>query len=102
MNKFIDIITTISAKDADGFAVKSDTVIASVRAYFEPRNTTEKWSNHAVFAEATALFRLRKIPGVNVDLTMEIMCENVRYNIISVEDIRGRGMYLEILGKLVQ
>jgi hypothetical protein len=35
MNTFIDIISPTPAKDTEGFAAQSDTVLASVRAFFE-------------------------------------------------------------------
>ena len=101
MNKFIEIVTTSPTKDAEGFTVKGDTVIANIRAYFEPKNSTEKWRNNAVFAEANALFRFRNIPGVIIDTTMFIICGGGRYNIISVEDVRSRGMYMEVFAKAV-
>jgi SPP1 family predicted phage head-tail adaptor len=101
LNSFIEIVSTTPAKDAEGFATQSDTVLASVRAYFEPKNGTEKWRGSAVFAEADALFRFRVIPGLAVTTDMVILCNGKRYNIISVEDMRGRGMYLEVLGKAV-
>jgi hypothetical protein len=54
-----------------------------------------------VLAEASALFRFRKIPGLTVDAAMVIICGGERYNIISAEDVRGRGMYMEVLAKVV-
>ena len=101
LNTKIDIISTTPTKDAEGFATTGDTILASPRAYFEPKNSTEKWHNSAVFAEASALFQFRVIPNLTVDTTMFIICNNERYNIISVEDVRGRGMYIEVLGKAV-
>jgi head-tail adaptor len=101
LNSFIEIVSTTPAKDAEGFATISDTVLASVRAYFEPKNSTEKWRGNAVFAEATALFRFRCIPGITVDTTHIIICDGVRYNILSAEDVRGRGMYVEVIAKAV-
>ena len=101
LNKQIEIVTTSPTKDAEGFTVKGDTVLANVRAYFEPKNSTEKWRNNAVFAEANSLFRFRSIPGLTVDTTMIIICNGERYNIISAEDVRGRGMYIEAFAKAV-
>ena len=101
MNKFIEILTTAATKDAEGFSNIGDTVLAKVRAYFEPKNSTEKWRNNAVFAEASALFRFRAIPGLTVDNTMIIVHGGERYNIISVENVRGRGMYTEVFAKAV-
>ena len=101
MNKQVQIVTTTQTKDSEGFATPSDTVLATVRAYFEPKNSTEKWRNDAVFAEASALFRFRVIPGLAVDTSLFLIYMGKRYNIISVEDVRGRGMYMELIAKAV-
>jgi head-tail adaptor len=102
MNTLIEILTTKPIKDAEGFATTGDTVLANVRAYFEPKNTTEKWRNNAAFAEATALFRFRAIPGIVIDSTIYIICGGDRYRVISAEDVRGRHLYWEILAQKVE
>ena len=99
INDFIEIVSITSAKDTEGFAIPGDNVLANVRAYFEQKNNTEKWRNNAAFAEATVLFRFRAIPGLIVDATMVIIHNGKRYNIISSEDVKGRGMYIEVFGK---
>ncbi len=101
MQSQIELISTAPVKDSEGFVSTGDTVVANVRAYFEPKNSTEKWRNNAAFAEASALFRFRVILGVVIDTTMFIICGGVRYNIISVENVRNRGMYLEVITKAV-
>ena len=101
MNAFIKILSAAHGKDAEGFAIPGDTVLANARAYFEPKNSTEKWRNNAVFAEANALFRFRAIPGLTITTDMFIICNGERYNILSAENVRGRGMYWEVLGKAV-
>ena len=102
MNTPIEIISTTPIKDAEGFVTTGDTVLANVRAYFEPKNATEKWRNNAAFSEASALFRFRAIPGVTVDPTIYIICGGDRYRIISAEDVRGRGRYWEIVAAKVE
>jgi head-tail adaptor len=102
MNSFIDIISNAPVKDADGFVTQGDTILASVRAYKEERNSSERWANRAVFSEASVLFRFRKIPGVEVSPALFIFCEEKRYRITSAEDVRGRGMYVECLCELVE
>jgi len=97
MNTNIDIITTSPVKDPEGFVTKGDRVLASVRAYKEDRHGSERWANMASFSTATALFRFRKIPGLIVDTTMSILCNGTRYRIISAEDVKGRGMYTEVM-----
>ena len=99
MNTFIEIITTEPVKDAEGFVSKGDTVLASVRAYKEERHGNERWANMAAFSTATAMFRFRKIPGLVVDASMYISDGSGRYRIISAEDVRGRGMYVEAMAE---
>jgi head-tail adaptor len=96
-NTFIDIISTVPTKDSEGFSVKSDNILASVRAYFEPKNFTEKWANSATFSKVNALFRLRYIPGLPITPDMVIVSDTGRYKIVSVENIRNRNMYWECL-----
>ncbi len=88
-------------KDAEGFATKTNSILTSIHAYREGRHGSQKWVNRAAFSEATDLFRIRTIPGVTVTTEHVILCDGERYEITSVEDVKGRGMYLEILGKRI-
>ena len=97
MNSFIDIISTEPVKDADGFVNHGDTILTSVRAYFEQKNSTEKWRNMSQSSEVNAMFRLRVVPDLELNNRHVIACEGNRYNIFSVENVKGRGMYLEVL-----
>nr|DAT88715.1 MAG TPA: Putative head tail adaptor [Caudoviricetes sp.] len=99
MNTFIDIISTAPVKDADGFVTNGDHIVASVRAYKEDRHGNERWANMAAFSEATALFRFRKIPGTEITTSLFIIFGDERYRIVSAEDVRGRGMYVEVLAE---
>lgn len=102
MSTFIEIISTAPVKDAEGFAVHGDDVLAGVRAYKEDRHGDGKWANMAAFSSATALFRFRKIPGVAIDTSLYITCADGRYKIISAEDVKGRGMYVEVLAERIE
>lgn len=101
MNTFIYIVKKHINKDEEGFSTETDEILASVRAYREGRHGSEKWANRAVFSEATDLFRFRCIPNLLVTTDMIIVNNNIRFEITSVEDIKGRGMYIEILAKEV-
>jgi len=101
MNTFIELIAVETFQDDEAFAAVKDTIIASIRAYKEDRHGNEKWANRAAFSEATSLFCFRKIPGVEVSTKMVIVCDDGRYEITSVEDVKGRGMYIEALAKKV-
>jgi head-tail adaptor len=99
MNTSIDIVSSAPVKDADGFVDKGDQIVASIRAYKEDRHGNVRWANMAAFSQATALFRFRKIPDVAITTSLFIVCGDERYRIVSVEDVRGRGMYIEVLAE---
>lgn len=102
MNSFIDIISIENIIDEEGFSEKVENVVASVRAYKEDRHGTQKWANMAAFSEATTLFRFRNIPDVNITTKLYILHEGIRYDIVSVENVRERGMYIEVMAKKVE
>jgi len=102
MNAFINITSKEETKDSDGFPTIADVIVASVRAYREYRSGTKRWASRALFSEATNLFRFRCIPGLTVTTAMTIACEGCQFEITSVEDICGRGMYMEVLAKEVK
>jgi hypothetical protein len=99
MNQHIQIIRVHREKDADGIAQPRDEILACVRAYHEQRYGNIRWANRAAFSEATSLFRLRVMPGVAVEPLLIIVCRKKRYEVLSVEEIRGQ--YLEILTKRI-
>lgn len=99
MNALINIALPATVKDEEGFSTLGDSVLASVRAYREGRHGNQKWANRAAFSEATDLFRFRAIPNLEITTAMAIVCDNVRFDITSVEDVSGRGMYVEVLAK---
>lgn len=99
MNGFADIVETRQIKDSEGFSTTQDEVLASVRVYREGRHGSQRWANLAVFSEATDLFRFRCIPGLTITTDQFLICDDCRYDIVSVEDVKGRGMYIEILAK---
>lgn len=101
MNTFIDIIEKVTTKDPEGFRTEVDNIVASVKAYREGRHGNEKWANRASFSEATDLFRFRRIPELTITTAMVIVSKDNRFEITSIEDVKGRGMYIEVLAKEV-
>ena len=101
MNGFADIIITKKIKDSEGFSAMVDEVLASVRVYREGRHGSQRWANLAAFSEATDLFRFRVIPGLTVTTDHILVCDGDRFDITSVENVKGRGMYIEVLAKKV-
>ena len=102
MSAIIDVIRTEQTKDADGFVTSTDTVLASVRAYREDRHGNELWANRAAWSSATSLFRFRMIPGVEIRPSLFIVYSGERFRILSAEDVRGRGMYIEVLAERLE
>ena len=101
MNTVISIAQEVVTKDTEGFATKTDNILVSIHAYREGRHGSQKWVNRAAFSEATDLFRFRVIPGLTVTTAHVIICGGARFSITSVEDVKDRGMYLEVLVKKV-
>lgn len=99
MNGFADIVKTRQVKDSEGFNHSENEALASVRVYREGRHGSQRWANLAAFSEATDLFRFRCIPGLTVTTDQFLICDGERFNIISVENVKGRGMYIEVLAK---
>ena len=66
MTSFIDIGIFKNVKDEEGFANSVYEAVASVRGYREGRHGSQKWANLAAFSEATDMFRIRFIPGVEI------------------------------------
>lgn len=97
----VSILRTETVKDSEGFSSQRDIVLAEVRAYHEARHGSERWANRAAFSEATDLFRFRALPGIELSTALYIRCGGIRYDITSVEDVKGRGMYVEALAKKV-
>lgn len=102
MNTFIDVVQKKITTDSEGFKAETEEVLASVRAYREGRHGSEKWANMAAFSTATDLFRFRTIPNLTVTTDMRILCDGHTFEITSVEDVKGRGMYLEVMAQEVK
>lgn len=102
MNAIVDIVKPTITTDEDGFRITTDEVLATVRAYREGRHGSERWANRASFTDATDLFRMRVIPKLTVGTDMALVCGAERFEITSVEDVKGRGMYVEVLARKVE
>ena len=102
MNTIVDIVKPTITTDEDGFRITTDEVLATVRAYREDRHGSERWANRAAFTDATDLFRFRVIPKLPVTTDMVLVCCEERFEITSVEDVKGRGMYVEVLARKVE
>lgn len=102
MNGFAVIKEIYMDKDSENFAKENELIIASVRCYREGRHGSQRWANLSAFSEATDLFRFRVIPNVKITTDHFIEYQGERFKIVSVENVKGRGMYLEILAKKVE
>ena len=102
MNKKAQIIKIEHTIDSEGFKSRNVETLYPIRVFVEGRHGSERWANLAAFSEATELFRFRKIPGFTLTTKHFILYEGKEYNILSVEDVKGRNMYLEVLAKKVE
>lgn len=102
MNKKAQLCIEREDIDKEGFNFKTVAVVAEMRVFVEGRHGSERWANLAAFTEATELFRFRRIPHLEITTKHYIICEGIRYNILSVENVKGRNMYTEVLAKRVE
>lgn len=102
MNTQIEVIKKTHSTDEDGFAVDSDVVLANVKAYREQRGATEFWANRATFSKATDMFQFRTIPNLKITTDMIIRCDDAEFEILSLDGLRGKGMYIGILASEVK
>lgn len=99
MQTTIAICTRAKTIDADGFPSYTETTLATVRAYMEEKNMSEKWRSSSVFSEADVLFCFRFIPNLTLTTANYIKIGTDRFDITSVENVRQRKMYYEVLAK---
>lgn len=102
MTKKAELLEVSFTTDTEGFSARTVAVLANLRVFVEQKHASERWANLAAFSEATDLFRFRKIPGVTVTTKQLIRFEGNEYNILSVENIKGRNMYIEVMAKMVE
>jgi len=99
MTKKAQLCSISNTIDSEGFSGRSVQVLANIRVFVEGRHGSERWANLAAFSEATELFRFRVIPNITVTTSHYILYENTQYDILSVENVKGRNMYIEVLAK---
>jgi len=99
MNKPAKLCEKTFVTDSEGFSAQRVAILADIRVFVEGRHGSERWANLAAFSEATELFRFRKIPNIKVTTKQYIIFEDEEYDILSVEDVKGRNMYIEVLAK---
>lgn len=89
-------------KDSDGFKNDTDLVLASIHCYREGRHGSKRWVNLSSFTDATDLFRFRAIPNLKITTDYVLEYEGEVFKILSVENVKGKGMYVEVLAKKVE
>ncbi len=102
MNLKATLCEKVTVTDKEGFTSVETRTLANMRVLKEGRHGSVRWANLAAFSEATDLFQFRIIPNVNITPGQIILVDNKEYTILSVENVRGRNMYLEVLAKRVE
>ena len=99
MNTNVQILRHRRGTDEEGFPVDGEEPLFTIRAYKEDRHGTQAWRNRAAYTTATTLFRFRVIPGFLFTNDLFIRCGGENYEIFSWENVRGKGMYMEVLAE---
>ncbi len=101
MNKKALLCKKTNIIDSEGFFRADIKTLAKIRVFVEEKHGSERWANLAAFSEATHIFKFRTIPGVEVTTKEYILYDDIEYNILSVENVKGRNMYVEVMAKKV-
>ena len=102
MNTLISITKEVVTKDAEGFATKGRSGVGiSVRISGKGRTVPRNGSIVPPFQRRRICSRFRIIPTLNVTTAHVILCGDDRFEITSVEGVKGKGMYIEVLAKKV-
>ena len=101
MNKKAQLCAKANIIDSEGFFRPNVAVLAEIRVFVEEKHGSERWANLAAFSEATHIFRFRKIPNLDVTTKHYLIYNGEEYNILFVENVKGRNMYVEAMAKKV-
>lgn len=101
MNKKAYIEECVNNVDEFGFNSLSFEVLKEIKVYVEERHGSLFWANLAKFSEATFLFRFRYFSSIKLIPNLYILYNEERYLILSIENIKSRNMYFEVLAKKV-
>lgn len=101
MNKKALLCSKENIIDSEGFFRADVETLAELRVFVEEKHGSERWANLAAFSEATHIFRFRAIPGLEVTTKEYIIYNDAEYNILSVENVKSRNMYVEVMAKKV-
>ena len=99
MSVFITLLKKVVGKDADGFSEITYGEPIRIRAYKEDKNGSRKWANFAEVSAATSMFQFRFIPGVEITKEYVICYKEETYQIVSVENVRGRNRYVQVMAE---
>lgn len=102
MNKKAKLCERQKTIDSEGFRRANFKVLYEIRVFVEEKHGSERWANLAKFFEATDIFRFRVIPNFKVKTSHFILYNDQEYDILSVENVKGKSMYLEVLAKRVE
>ena len=100
LNETIRIVFPAYGADRDGFRTVSGEMIACIRAGREIKTDVRTVKDDAPFTDETVVFVFRAIPYTTVTTDMVIEKDNVRYRILSVDNIRKR--YLRVRAKRME
>lgn len=99
MNGFADIIITKKIKDSEGFHYGGGSSLLS--AYIGRVVTEVCGGQISPLFPKRLIYSAFVIPNLIVTTEHFIECDGERFHITSVENVKGRGMYIEVLAEKV-
>jgi len=98
----VTILQKVRTKDAEGFTSQTLNVVSTVRCYHEGREGKLLQANLATFTEATDLFQIAKPADFTLSRAYVLECGGKRYEILSVDPLKGRDLYLQVIAKSIE
>ena len=83
----------------NGFSEKTSEIVGTAWSEVKQISGRESEKAGATQTEVRYLFRIRYLPGI--DTTMEILFQEVHYQIVSIDYLRYEKRYVEILAERV-
>ncbi len=101
LNKKIQIVEYIIAKDSDGFETKEEYLVLKTWAQVSNESGTEAQRSNSDFAQIKARFLFRTPPKTKITANMVIKFNGNVYDIAYINDYGYDRLYTEILADLV-
>ena len=97
----LTILQKVRTQDSDGFTSQTENAVAAVPCYHERRDASTRWEHLTTFTEVTDLFQIKRLPDVELSRSYVLESGGDRFEILYIEPIKGRDVFLQILARCV-